>query len=175
MEETQIERPEEPGLRRANWFALLAFVLAATSLITPWWGLNATLDGVSGDLVEPVWLWDQTGEVARVWAQWLTIALLALAILVLFFRVAASSWRHEPARFRRDMGRSTLVLLAACASCWLWPVEFPFWGSRSYVDNVTGNPSLVSGAPHVGWEIAVVAMLAAAVAWWLSKPGKPSV
>ncbi|MEK6985486.1 MAG: hypothetical protein AABX89_03775 [Candidatus Thermoplasmatota archaeon] len=165
------EAPEgTPPLRRANRFAIAAFLAAVTSLLLPWWGLTASLGDVSGELVPAVRLWGGNPEVAHSWAVWLSTGLVVVAALLLFVRVAAASWRHEPARFRRDAALAAVLLAASCAAAWLWPVEFPFWGMRTYTDNVTGDPSVVTGSPLLGWGMAVVAACLAVASRFGTKP-----
>lgn len=160
-----VDEPHEPEgtprMRTANRLAVAAFFLVATSLLLPWWALQASQAGVDGELVDPVGLWGPNAEVAKPSMVWLTVGALGGALLLLFVRVAAASWRHEPATFRRDVAFAALLLLLACASTWLWPVEFPFWGTRAYTDNVTGDPTIVIGSPALGWWLVAVAALTA--------------
>lgn len=152
------DEPEgTPPLRSANRLAVAAFLLAATSLLLPWWALQASLGGVTGELVPAIGLWGPNPEVAEPAMVWLTVGLLAAALLLLFVRVAAASWRHEPAAFRRDLLIAGALLGLACASVWFWPVEFPFWGTRAYTDNITGDPTNVIGSPAFGWWLAAIA------------------
>lgn len=163
------ENVGEPALRRANRFAVAAFFAAVTSLLLPWWGLTASLGRVSGELVPAVRLWGGDATVTNGWAVWSSTGLVVAAGLILFIRVAAASWRNEPASFRRDVAIAAVLLLASCAVAWLWPLEFPFWGTRSYLDNVTGDPSEVTGSPLVGWLLAAVAATLCAVSGFASK------
>ena len=158
-----------PRLRTANRLAVAAFFLAATALLLPWWTLTAELGGVSGELAPPVGLWGPDAQLVKTDMVWLTVALLAAALILLFVRVAAASWRHESAAFRRDSAIATLLLAAACASAWFWPVEFPFWAMRTYTDNVTGDPTLVIGTPGLGWWLAAVAAAFCASGWFVSR------
>lgn len=161
-------------MRRANLLAGLAFLLAVTALLLPWWSLTASLGGASGELVPPVRPWGGDGEVTHGWAVWLSTGLVALAAVLLFVRLAAASWRHEPAAFRRHVATASGLLLEACALAWLWPLEFPFWGGRTYTDNVTSEPTLVAGMPALGWWLAVAAALGCGAAAWLSRGPKAS-
>jgi hypothetical protein len=143
--------------------ALLAFLLAVTVLLLPWWritwddGTVTSGDDVSAFRPEP--------PLTTTWAPWLTGLLCAGAALLLFVRVAANSHLHEPASWRRDLGVSAGLLLLAAASCLLWPASTPaFWGGRTYSD---GGVTVVESAfPGLGWWLAVVAGLLAAVAFW---------
>lgn len=165
------EEPEgTPALRRANRFAIAAFLAAVTSLLLPWWGLTASLGDVSGDLVPAIRLWSADPQVAHPWAVWLSTGLVVAACVLLFVRVAGASWRHEPVSFRRDVALAAIFLVASCAAAWLWPVEFPFWGMRTYTDNVTGDPSVVTGSPLLGWWMAVVAACLAVASRAVAKP-----
>jgi hypothetical protein len=164
-------------MRGDRAWAFLAFLLAVTALLLPWW--RVTLD--DGAIAyrfdfrafQPAEPWTTS------WAPWLTGVLAAAAALVLFVRLAANSHEHEPASWRRDLVVSAALLGGAVASCLLWPDAVPsFWGGRTYhLANTTGPSTTETASPGLGWWLAVVATGLAALAAGASRrqePGDPS-
>ena len=147
--------------------AFLAFLLAVTALLLPWW--RVTWDDGAVELRDDVRAFRPEEPLTTSWAPWLTGGVAAAAVLLLFLRVAADSHLHEPRVWRRDLGVSAGLLLLAAASCLLWPAAIPsFWGGRTYTD---GGVSVVETAmPGLGWWLAIAAGLLAALAFW--KAGK---
>lgn len=155
-------RPDRP-------LALAAFLLAATALLLPWW-LVTLDDGAIAYRYEfrpfrPAEPWTTD------WAPWLTGLLAASATLLLFVRLAANSHVHEPASWRRDLAISAGLLVAAVASTPLWPDAVPsFWGGRTYHhENVTGPDTTETAMPGLGWWVALVAAVLAALASWKAR------
>jgi cytochrome bd-type quinol oxidase subunit 2 len=154
-------------LRPDRALAVAAFLLAATALLLPWWQVTLD-DGTFVDrytfrAFQPVEPW------TTAWAPWLTGLLAAAAIALLFLRLAANSHEHEPASWRRDLSLATGLLAAAVASCLLWPNIVPsFWGGRTYTV-ATGPPTTETAMPGLGWWLALVATLLAALASWKSR------
>lgn len=147
-------------------FAFLAFLLAVTALLLPWWRVAWESDAAEGaEVRDDVRAFRPEEPLTTSWAPWLTGLLAAAAAGLLFLRVAADSHRHEPATWRRDLGVAAGLLLLACASCLLWPAEVPsFWGGRTYTD---GGVSVTETAmPGLGWWVALVAAALAALAFW---------
>lgn len=160
---------EDRRLTRSRPVAFAAFLLAITSLLLSWWRVT----------------WDRVGEDVRPfrpepplttsWAPWLTGILVALAIVLLFVRIAARSDRHEPAIWRRDLGIAALLMATAVLSALLWPADVPaFWGGRTYrVENVTTTVT-ETARPVLGWWVALAATallaLARRMAWPLREP-----
>lgn len=156
-------------MRPDRALALAAFLLAITALLLPWW--RVTLD--DGAIAyrfdfqpfRPVEPW--TTE----WAPWVTGVLAGAAALLLFVRLAANSHEHEPASWRRDLAVATGLLLAAVASCLLWPEAVPsFWGGRTYhLENTTGPSTTETATPGLGWWLALAAAALAGLASWKSR------
>lgn len=154
-------------------FAFTAFLLALTALWLPWWrvawddGATVLRDDVSAFRPEP--------PLTTSWGPWLTGALAAAAALLLFVRLAAGSRTNEPASWRRDLAVSAGLLLAAAASCLLWPQAVPsFWGSRTYtLANATGPPTTEGAMPGLGWSLALLAAAMAALASWKARAATP--
>lgn len=143
--------------------AVLAFLLAVTALLLPWW--RVTWDDGSVAVRDDVSAFRPEEPLTTGWAPWLTGLLAAGAALVLFVRVAANSHEHEPGRWRRDLGVAAGLLLVAAASCLLWPSAIPsFWGGRTYSDG--GVAVTETAMPGLGWWLALVAGILAALAFW---------
>ena len=143
-----------PGARVANaWAARIGFLLLATSLLLPWWVVtNEVADGTA--VSES--LWTRGSEVQAGWT-WVTLALAGAALLLLFVRVAAGSWRHEPASWRRDLAIALLLALGALGSAWMWPRDLPFWGTLDFT--LDDMRFVLVGRPGIGWWLAALASL----------------
>lgn len=152
-----------PSVTRADRvLAVLAFLLAVTALLLPWWRISWD-DGTVVNRDDAFALRPEP-PLTTTWAPWVTGGLAAVAALVLFVRLAANSHEHEPGKWRRDLGVAAGLLLLAAASCLLWPASPPsFWGGRTYSD---GGVSVTETAmPALGWWLALVAGLLAAAAF----------
>lgn len=156
-------------MRPDRVFAFVAFLLAATALLLPWWHF-AIDDGSFADShafrpFRPVEPWTTS------WAPWLTGLLVGAALLLLFVRLAANSHEHEPAPWRRDLAVATGLLAAAVASALLWPDAVPsFWGGRTYhQENVTGPDTTETAMPGLGWWTALLAAALAGLAAWKAR------
>lgn len=157
-------------LRRSGLAGAAAFLLLATSLLLPWWVVSNRTDGLGTPLAAIYPLGGDHGVVHH-WAQVATAVLVGAAIALLFVRVASRAWAHEPPAWRRDLAISASLVAAALASGTLWPLEFPFWGGRTYLlDNATGAELAVAANPGLGWWLAAAAGLALAAARWASRP-----
>ncbi|HEX2066429.1 MAG TPA: hypothetical protein VHI93_06405 [Candidatus Thermoplasmatota archaeon] len=169
--------PDDRPLRRASLAAGAAFLLLATSLLLPWWVVSNRVAGSKTPLAAVFPLGSSQG-IVHPWAQWLTAALVAVAILLLFLRVASRAWAHEPAVWRRDLAIAAAAILLALASGMLWPDGdaqggMPFWGGRTFLlDNATGEELAIVANPGLGWWLAAVAAALVALAGWGSRPGK---
>ncbi len=159
---------QEPGTDSA--LAPVALFLFITSIWLPWWVVRWTdASGFRYDQVA-VRLFGAPHGVAHAEGPWVTGALVALATLILFIRVAAKSWFHEPAAWRRDLWAAFGFGVAALASTLAWPSEVPyFWGGRTYaLVNDTAQSFTESALPGLGWWVALVAVLVVGPAAWLS-------
>jgi hypothetical protein len=165
------EPPEPPlRVRRAGFAAGAAFLLLATGLLLPWWVVsNRTAAAATPLAAVAPFDWGQA--IARHLSQLATIVAVALALLLLFVRVASRAWAHEPRVWRRDVGIAALLTFAALLSGLAWPADFPFWGGRTYLlDNATDERLTIVANPGLGWWLAALAFLALAWAWWASRP-----
>lgn len=154
--------------RADRTLAVLAFLLAVTALLLPWWRVAWESDQAEGaEVRDDVRAFRPEEPLTTSWAPWLTGLMAAAAAGLLFLRVAADSHLHEPATWRRDLGVAAGLLLLACASCLLWPAAVPsFWGGRTYTD---GGVSVTETAmPGLGWWVALAAAGLAALAFWKS-------
>lgn len=164
----------EPALRlrRAGFAAGVAFLLLATALLLPWWVVSNRTAGSDTPLAAVYPLGADQG-IAHRWAQLATAAVVGIAIVLLFVRVASRGWAHEPAAWRRDVAIAALLVLFALASGMLWPDEIPFWGGRTYLlDNGTGAELTIVANPGLGWWLAALAGIVLAATWWASGPEK---
>jgi hypothetical protein len=171
------DAPAPPGARSSARWAIATFLVGTTLLAIPfsWWRVTYTVENLEGADVADTRLWSGAEPMAHPWATILTGCLLAAAMLLLFVRLAARSFRLEPAAWRRDVAVATLLLVATLASTLLWPADVPtFWGGRTYtIDDPgwTGGAVTEVAMPVWGWWFAVVATACAAVAWWKARRG----
>lgn len=156
-----------PASRR---LALVAFLLAVTSLLLPWW--RVAWDAGAGAIRDDVHAFRPEPPLTTTWGPWLTGALVAVAVLLLFVRTAARSDVHEPPAWRRDLRVAAALLLLALLSGMLWPAAVPsFWGGRTYADNVTdGTRVTETTMPGLGWWVAVLALACVAGALLAARP-----
>jgi hypothetical protein len=146
-----------------GWAARAAFFLLATSLLLPWW--TATNPLSEGTIASET-LWSRGPEVVAAWT-WVTLALAAPAVVLLFVRVAAASWRHEPRSWRRDLAVCLGLCAGALASAWRWPRDLPFWGTLDFT--LEGMRFVLVGRPGLGWWLAAIAAALVAVELLLSR------
>lgn len=155
--------------RRAGLVAFLALAAQATGLFLPWWALQYA-DAESAQPLGSLGLWAGGGELARDGAVLVTAVLALAALPILLVRVAAASWEHEWRKWRRDLLVAAASQALALASCWAWPLEFPFWGTQERVSLLTGTPYTVSGTPALGWWLTAAAFALVLLAWGMSRP-----
>jgi hypothetical protein len=174
MEDTPAEgdAPAEPdpGSRRSRRLAIAAFLLAVTSTLMAWW--RVTWSSSSPDIREDVHLFRPMDPLTTGLGPWLTGAIVVVAILILFVRIAARSEKYEPPVWRRDLGVAAVLLAVALLSCMLWPAEVPaFWGGRTYEGNITdGEPVTETAMPGLGWWLAMASVLVLAWARVSARP-----
>lgn len=151
---------------------MAALLFVVTSLWLPWWRITLTVEGAEGGLVTDTHLWNGSAPEANGWATIVTGILVVAALLVLFVRLAARSFRMEPPAWRRDLTAVVFILVLALASTLLWPAEFPsFWGGRTTVyEDGSFPPTTETAMPALGWWMAVLAGACAAVARWMARP-----
>lgn len=157
----------EAGLRRSRRLAIVAFLLAATSVLLAWWRVTWSSGGPA--IRDDVRLFRPEEPLTTSWGPWLTGALVAATLLLLFVRIAARSEKYEPGVWRRDLLVATVLLVAALASCLLWPAEVPsFWGGRTYTaENVTTTVDEMA-MPGLGWWVALTTVVLLVLARWQS-------
>lgn len=156
-------------MRESRAWALVAWFLLATSLWLSWWRIRfqdpfgTVIDQVDVRHFQDGAPFAHTGAVVG------TTVLVALALLVLFIRLAGRSWLHEPPQWRRDLAVTAGLVLLALASCWFWPtgeaVAPRFWGGVVFAANGTGGFEVRAG-PGLGWWTGVVAGLCLAMSMW---------
>lgn len=156
-------------MRTDRALAIVAFLLAVTALLLPWW--RVTLDDGSITYRFDFRAFQPQAPWTTEWAPWVTGILAGAAAILLFVRLAANSHVHEPASWRRDLAVATALLAMAVASCLLWPQAIPsFWGGRTYMDtNTTGPATTETAMPGLGWWLALVAAALLAFASWKSR------
>ncbi len=162
----EAEESEESGVDSA--LAPVALFLFITSLWLPWWLVRWTdASGFRYDQTA-VRLFGSGQAVAHGEGPWVTGSLLVLATIVLFIRVAAKSWYHEPGAWRRDLWAAFGFGAAALASTLAWPSGVPhFWGGQRYaLANDTAQSFTETALPGLGWWVAVLATLVAGAAAW---------
>jgi hypothetical protein len=86
--------------RTSRRLAIPAFLLAVTSLLLPWWRVTWSSGGVA--LREDVRAFRPEDPLTNTWAPWVTGIVAAIAIGLLFVRIAGRSDKHEPASWRRE-------------------------------------------------------------------------
>ncbi len=151
------QREEEPGLDSS--LAPVALFLFITSIWLAWWTVR--WEDATGFRYEEVGvrLFGSGHEVAHNQAPIVTGVLVALGTLILFIRVAAKSWHHEPHLWRRDLWAAFGFGAAALVSVLWWPAEVPaFWGGRTYeLVNDTSQHFTETALPGLGWWVALLA------------------
>jgi Zn-dependent protease len=140
-------------------------LLLLTSLWLVWW--SATNVSTDSTFTVEFGLWGGAPPDIRTEVNWLTTALVAAPIPLLFLRVAAKSLVHEPRSWRRDVTISLVLVAVGLVSCWAWPIEVPFWGTYHYPGD---PPQAITGTPGVGWLLALVAALLLLWALLLARP-----
>jgi hypothetical protein len=157
-------------VRRAAFLAGIAMILQITALFLAWWVINYR-DGSSSLVYGSAGLFGADGGVANPAAVWATTVLAVVPVPILFVRVAAASWKHEPQAWRGSLLACGVLMFAALASALAWPRDLPFfWGGRDYVDIQTGLAYSITANPGLGWWLSLAALLAVALAWWMSRP-----
>ncbi|MEA3189824.1 MAG: hypothetical protein QOD77_406 [Thermoplasmata archaeon] len=154
--------------RRAGFVAVLALLAQVTALFLPWWVLTFS-DAESEQPLGAVSLWTP-GDLAAALAVRFTLVMAVLGLPILVVRIAATSWQHEWAKWRRDLLAVASTQVVALASCLFWPLEFPFWGLQERLSATTGTTYFVEGMPGFGWWLMATALVLVAVAWWMSRP-----
>lgn len=164
---------DQAGRSRSRRLAIVAFLLAATSLLLAWW--RVTWSSGASVIRDDVRLFRPEEPLTTSWGPWLTGALVAATLILLFVRIAARSEKYEPGIWRRDLLVATILLVVALASCLLWPAEVPsFWGGRTYEGNITdGEPVTETAIPGLGWWLALLAVGSLLVARLLGRPRGP--
>lgn len=147
---------------------MLALLAQVTALFLPWWVLTYS-DAESEQRLGDVSLWTP-GELAEPLAVRFTLVMAVLGLPILLVRIAAASWQHEWAKWRRDLLMVASTQLVALAACSFWPIEFPFWGLQERMSEFTGTPYFVEGMPGLGWWLMAVALGLVLLAWWMSRP-----
>jgi hypothetical protein len=148
MADPELGESEERRLRRSRTLAAAGFILLATSALLPWWTVRLTEDGQLTDRVD-LQLWDRH-TIARTALQWASGILVAAALLALFVRIAAGSWRHEPPSWRRDLALALAAVAVALVLAWLWPTGDPrFWDTTTAA--VDGVRLVEKSRPGLGW------------------------
>ncbi|MEK6974886.1 MAG: hypothetical protein AABY18_00925 [Candidatus Thermoplasmatota archaeon] len=161
---------DDSRLLASRRLAIAAFLLAATSLLLAWW--RVTWSSGASALRDDVRLFRPEEPLTTAWGPWLTGAVVAVTLVLLFVRIAARSDRHEPTTWRRDLGVAVVLLALALASCMLWPADVPsFWGGRTYEGNITaGEPVTETAMPGLGWWVALTAALLLGGARLVARP-----
>ena len=163
--------PPAAVARADRVLAFVAFLLAATALLLPWWRI--TWDDGTVEVREDAFAFRPEDPLTTSWAPHVTGALCVVAVLGLFVRLAANSHVHEPPKWRRDLGLAAGLLLLAAASCIFWPSATPaFWGGRTYSDG--GIAVTETAMPGLGWWLAVVAGVLCAGAFWKAGKARPA-
>lgn len=160
-------------LAKSRQFAITGFLALITSALLPWWGL--TWDNGQTPIRDTVSLFRPEPPLTTTWGPWLTGILIAVAVLVLFVRIAARSEKHEPLSWHRDLRIALGTVALAIMSALLWPSGVAsFWGGRTYTfENGTGPSITETAAPLLGWWVAIVGLLALLVAVRLARPTTP--
>lgn len=159
--QAQIE--EEPGPDRGLTF--VAFLLLITAAWLPWWVV--TWKDEAGQVYDrvSVGLFQDGGAAAHQAATMVTGVLLLGTIVLLFVRLAARSWVHEPTSWRRDITIALFLQAAALASALFWPQGVPsFWGGRTFGLEDAEGTFTETALPGLGWWLALLACLLQAVA-----------
>lgn len=157
-------------MRQSRAWALVAWLLAATSLWLPWWRIR--FRDLAGNVIDEAHLrhFQDGAPFAETGAIVLTGILVGIALLVLFIRLAARSWLHEPGQWLRDLVVVTSLLIAALLSTWGWPagesVAPSFWGGVEFTHNQTGDSFSVQATPGLGWWTAAVAVVCMGMSMW---------
>ncbi len=175
MEETPAgaaQAAEEPTLapaRTGRALAIVAFLLAVTSLWLAWWRVTWSTGGAA--LRDDVRLFRPEEPLTTPWGPWATGLLALAALALLFVRIAARSERHEPPSWRRDLSVAGGLLLAAVGSCLLWPADVPaFWGGRTYAAQNVTTEVTETAMPGLGWWLALLAAALLLLARWTARP-----
>lgn len=144
-------------------------VLQITALFLAWWVVTNRTDSSSPSV--GIGLFGGGADWANSQVLLLTAVLAIAPIPLIFVRVAAASWRHEPTSWRRDLWIAGALQFLALGSALAWPIEGPFWGGRTYIlNNATGETLTITANPGLGWWVAAVALLCTAWGIWLSRP-----
>ncbi len=156
-------------MRRASFLAGMAMLLQITALFLTWWvATNQTFGASDG-----FGLWSRPPGDLNLKAVWVTDALAILPIPFLFVRLAARSIVHEPKAWRRDLGVATALMIGALASAWFWPLDTPFWGTKTFGAADGVDAQVIEAHPGLGWWVGAAAAAAAAWSLWLGRPQHP--
>lgn len=151
-----------PGASRP--LAIVALLAAVTSFWLPWWRL--TYADTQPYSVTDAGLF-RASEATTAWGPTASGVLMAAACGLLFLRLAARSWFHEPPVWRRDLAIAAGLAAAGVLLAIAWPEAVPhFWGGRTFEDEAAGARFTETAMPVLGWWCGVVAALSAAAAWW---------
>lgn len=156
---TRAHASDEPGPDRN--LAAAAFLLLVTSLWLPWWVVTYRDDaGRSYDAIK-VHLFEDAAPAVFPVATIVTGVVVAATVVLLFVRLAARSWYHEPKSWRRDLLVSAWLTAAALASGLFWPDQVPhFWGGRTFQLADAPGSFTETALPGLGWWCGLVALLA---------------
>src|SRR5437773_915574 len=102
-------------VRRAAALVVLATILQVTGLFLGWWVITYR-DAASSQVYGSAGLFGAGGGIAGPATVWATTVLAIAPIPVLFIRVAAASWKHEPAIWRRDLAACLAIIFLGLAS-----------------------------------------------------------
>jgi hypothetical protein len=131
-----------------------------------WWTTSYKSTGGTTYPGERVSVFTAQQDVVHASWVWASLACTGVAIILLGLRLAARSWYHEPATWRRDMIVAGVLLVASAALVSQWPVDIPFWGSHTFAaENTTiAQETVGAGAPGLGWYTAILSGLLALAA-----------
>jgi amino acid transporter len=136
--------------------ATLAFILLVTSILLPWWTVRVEQGGEQSDRVD-LQLWD-SHVIARESLMRAALVAVGVAVLMLFVRVAAASWKHEPDKWRRDLAIVLGLATVAVILPFFWPTGMPdFWNT---IHARVGEDKVVETArPGLGWWTCLLAVV----------------
>lgn len=162
-------------LRRSRTVAWIGWLALLTAAWLPWWSVTVRRsDGVELGTAVHLFL---SEDLVRGGMTVLTGILVAAAALVVFVRLAGSSWRHEPPAWRRDLWVAAAVVAAALLSAFFWPAatqgpaEGPDFFDRYTIEGGNDVPGQeVRALPGLGWWLAVAAAATLAAAAWVARP-----
>jgi len=170
---------EGPRLRRSRTAAAAAFLLLVLTLALAWWTATDTVGGLPTTSTYGVWPRAGTQGLSIpvpgatfVLPSSVAVALPIIAtLLILFVRVAARSWVHEPRSWRRDLWIALALVAASLALALAWPPVGTL-GTRTYAMPDGGGTLTEQVAPGAGWWTALAALALLAAASWMARPAR---